>query len=120
MNKIAILFPFVLLIVSCSLFGQNLPLEMYLSNDGKQLFTGGKPSSGLYDESLIRNFHLEFDQPNFWNLLIQNYPSGTDLQGRLYVDNELYDSVGVRFKGQTSYFMVQNSQKKSFNITVLY
>ena len=31
-------------------------------------------------------------------------------------DGETYDSVGVRFKGQTSYMNV-SGQKKSFNIT---
>jgi hypothetical protein len=36
------------------------------------------------------------------------------------VDGVVYDSVGVRFKGQTSYSQTMNSQKKSFNITVDY
>jgi hypothetical protein len=120
MKKIFNLSLFVFLIGGYSLIGQNLPMELSLSDDGRQLYTGGNISAGLYNETVIRDFYLEFDQPNFWNLLIQNYPSGADLPARLFVDDELYDSVGVRFKGQTSYFMVQNSQKKSFNITLDY
>ncbi len=32
----------------------------------------------------------------------------------------MFDSVGVRFKGQTSYSQTQNAQKKSFNISLGY
>ena len=51
--------------------------------------------------------------------MTQNYNSQTDIPATLTVDGEVYDSVGVRFKGQTSYSMLpQGSQKKSFNITM--
>ncbi len=36
------------------------------------------------------------------------------------VDGVIYEGVGVRFRGNTSYMMNQNSQKKSFNIEVDY
>lgn len=105
---------------AAALPAQNLPNEMYLSPDGHRLITGGQPAAGLYDESVIRTIHLDFSQPNYWTLLTQNYQSHTDIPATMTVDGEVFDSVGVRFKGQTSYMMTQGSQKKSFNISLDY
>lgn len=99
------------------LIAQTLPAEMYLSADGRYLYTGGRASTGLYDSTLIRNIYLNFPQSNYWTLLGQNYQTHTDLLANMTVDGILYDSIGVRFKGQTSYSQV-SSQKKSFNISL--
>ncbi|MCC6838713.1 MAG: CotH kinase family protein [Flavobacteriales bacterium] len=98
---------------------QELPLEMYYSANGHQLHTGGQPSAGFYQKEVIRTLDLSFTQPNYWVLLKQNYSSGTDLPGTLVCEGITYDSVGVRFKGETSYFMLApNEEKRSFNITL--
>jgi hypothetical protein len=103
------------------IFAQNLPLEMHFSADGKRLVTGGNPSEGFYDEAVIQVFELIFSQPNYWTLLTNNYQSGTDLPATMVVNGDtLPAKVGVRFKGQTSYQMSGNTQKKSFNITIDY
>lgn len=99
---------------------QNLPDEMRLSADGHRLVTGGHLASGLYDESVIRTIYLDFAQPNYWTLLTQNYQTHSDIPATMTVDGQVFDSVGVRFKGQTSYMMTQGSQKKSFNISLNY
>ena len=41
-----------------------------------------------------------------------------NIAATMTVDGDVYDSVGVRFKGQTSYFMITNEDKKSFAIAV--
>jgi hypothetical protein len=110
--------------VACFVAGiqaQNLPTEMSFSYDGHQLLTGKSASTGggLYDSSIIRNVYLDFSQANYWTLLTNNYTSKTDIPATMTVDGVVYDSVGVRFKGQTSYSM-NNTQKKSFNITMDY
>lgn len=101
-------------------FAQTLPDEMYLSPDGRRLYTGGLQHQGLYNDSIVKSIYLSFPQSNYWSLLQQNYTSHTDIPANMTVDGVVYDSVGVRFKGQTSYSMTMNSQKKSFNITVDY
>ncbi len=98
---------------------QNLPLEMRISPDGRRLTTGGNAAEGFYDESLIRTINLQFPQTNYWQLMTNNYASKTEIPATLTMDGVSYDSVGVRFKGQTSYF--QNSTvKKSFALTLDY
>jgi hypothetical protein len=103
-----------------ALNGQSLPSEIYVSGDGKMLLTGGKPSVGLYDSALIRNVYLQFPQTNFWNVLVSNYASQTEIQASMTVDGVLYDSVGVRLRGNTSYQSTGQSQKKSFKISLDY
>lgn len=99
--------------------GQNLPAEMYLDAPNHMLRTGGLPSTGLYAKETIRTLNLQFAQPNHWALMTQNYSSQTDIPATLTVDGVTYDSVGVRFKGQTSYMQLPpTSQKKSFNLTL--
>jgi len=99
---------------------QSLPDEMHLSPDGRRLYSGGLQHQGLYNDSLVKSIYLTFPQSNYWSLLQQNYVSHTDIPANMTVDGIVYDSVGVRFKGQTSYSQTMNSQKKSFNITVDY
>lgn len=110
----------ILVWINLTSFSQVLPLEMRLSQDGRMLFTGGNPSLGLYDSSIIRSIYLDFSQSNYWNLLLGNYNSKTEIPVTMTVDNVVYDSVGVRFKGNTSYMLTGNSQKKPFNISVNY
>jgi hypothetical protein len=114
------LFPALLCLTGLFLLplqAQNLPDQQYFSEDGRLLITGGRPGTGLYDEAKILEIRLYFDQPNYWQLMTANYQTKTDLPAQMVVEGVSYDSVGVRFKGQTSYF-ANNSQKKSFNISL--
>lgn len=109
-----------LLGTSYSALAQKLPSSMKWSTNGRMLITGKSNEIGFYDSSLIRNVYINFPQANYWTLLQQNYNSKTDLPATMIVDSITYDSVGVRFKGNTSYKNVANSQKKSFNISLNY
>lgn len=96
--------------------GQNLPDQMRLSPDGRMLITGSEPGTGLYDQSLVRRIDLTFASPNFYSQLQANYSSKTYLPATLQIDGQIWDSVGVRFRGNTSYSQTGTSQKKSFKI----
>ena len=74
----------------------------------------------FYDEGVMPVVQLQFSQANWYTLLQSNYQSKTDLAATLTVDGVVYEGVGVRFRGNTSYQMTQNSQKKSFNISIDY
>lgn len=96
---------------------QSLPGEMYYSEDGKILYTGGRPPEGCYQKDIIRSVYLDFGQSNWWLQLTNNYATETEIPATMTVDGTVYDSVGVRFRGNTSYFQIGNSQKKSFAVT---
>lgn len=110
------IFLLLLVINFGNALAQSLPDEMYLTPDGRMLMTGKATNAGFFDQTYVRSFYLTFPQSNYWSLLTSNYSSHTDLPATLMVDGVTYDSVGVRFKGQTSYSGTGNSQKKSFNL----
>ena len=90
-------------------YAQNLPGEMYYSMDGKTLFTGGNTPEGMYDKNVIRKVYLDFTQSDYWEQLEDNYESETEIPASMTIDGIVYDSVGVRFRGNTSYTMIADS-----------
>ena len=74
-------------------------------------------SQTLFSDSEVSKLDFHFDQTDYWQQLKQNKESGTDIPATLIVnDTETFDSVGVRFKGNSSYNM--SNDKKPFNITM--
>ena len=106
-----------ILAVGLTTFAQKLPGEMYASADGHIMYSGGKAPEGMYDHTLVRDVYLDFPQSDYWAQLTSNYASETEIPATMTIDGIVYDSVGVRFRGNTSYFTIGNSQKKSFAIS---
>ena len=100
------------------LVAQDLPLEFNYSTDSHRLVVGNTITKGFYDETQIDTIYLQFSQSNYWNQLAQNYEDKIELVASLTHMGTTYDSIGVRFKGQTSYSRLRNSDKKSFAITM--
>ncbi|MEM1121938.1 MAG: CotH kinase family protein [Bacteroidota bacterium] len=98
-----------------SLVGQNFPKEIQLSPDGTRLQTGGHITTGFYNEEKVRIIELTFPNDDFWATLTA--AGDNDVMAKVVIDGEAFDSIGVRFKGQTSDFR-NNSEKKSFNLTM--
>lgn len=111
---------FSLLLVAPMLQGQNLPNAMYFAENEHTLYTNGRVSEGWYDETTLRDIELWFSQTDYWTQLKNNYASKTNLPATMVVEGDTFLNVGVRFKGNTSYQMVQTSDKKSFNIELDY
>ena len=96
-------FFFLLFFYSFFLFSQSLPDQYYFSDDGNRLIRGGLDLGGLYDETDIKTIYLYFDQPDFWEQLQDNYCDKINIPATLIYEEEVFENVGVRFKGQTSY-----------------
>ncbi|MDE0043620.1 MAG: CotH kinase family protein, partial [Candidatus Poribacteria bacterium] len=71
----------------------------------------------LYDDNTLRTLYLRFHDEDWYEQLGDFYRTDVDVPADLIVDGEVYRSVGVRFRGSSSYFTVQN-EKKSFNIAI--
>lgn len=100
------------------IMGQGFPKELDLSSDGHQLLTGSKLPNNFFEQQNIKMIEITFWDPNYLTTLTANYASKTNLVANMTIDGVAYDSVGVRYKGQTSYSMVGSSRKKSFNISL--
>ena len=77
----------------------------------------GEPD--LYNANTLRTLYLRFHDADWYEQLGDFYRTDVNVPADLIVDGKVYQSVGIRFRGSSSYFTVQN-EKKSFNIAVDY
>ncbi len=69
----------------------------------------------LYDDSILHEVEIQFEDDNWERLLERMNPANpTDLPASLTVDGTTLDRVGVRYKGNTSQHVA--SSKKPFNV----
>lgn len=121
---------------ACDTDDGSMPRFMNFSNDGitvaadgRRLVTGLGSQNDFYkffttDNSDIKSIDLTFSQSDWWQQMVDNYESETEIPATLTYDDgttseTLASPVGVRFKGFTSYSM-NTSYKKSFNINIDY
>jgi hypothetical protein len=87
------------------------------------LLVAGHLSAGttgdFYDETILRTLTLDFEQADWWSQLEANYQAKENILATLTVDEQVYNDVGIRFRGNTSYQRV-DSEKKPFNIEIDY
>ncbi len=72
-------------------------------------------AQNLYDVETLRTLHINFENPNWHNQLVQGWQeeSGHREVATLQMDGEVYDSVAIRYKGNaTFYFAEQNDIPK--------
>lgn len=78
------------------------------------------PEHPLFSEDAVHEIHLTFHQADWWDLLVENFEGQDD---PIYLPAEFdwadvhYDSIGVRFKGNSSYFAYPGV-KKSFKLDI--
>jgi spore coat protein CotH/roadblock/LC7 domain-containing protein len=97
---------------------QNLPNQWFLNEAEHQLQLGKLTDSGIFNPDEIKTIYLEFPSSNWFTQLSQNYTSGTDIAATMTYEGQIYEQVGVGFRGNTSYMMVNGEDKKSFNINM--
>ena len=71
----------------------------------------------VFDDTQVHEFYLTFTWENFWDSLFVNYNNGDNeyIPATFEFNDEIYDSVGVRFKGNAS-MVAYPSNKKPFKI----
>ncbi|NQS98744.1 MAG: CotH kinase family protein [candidate division Zixibacteria bacterium] len=75
-------------------------------------------SDVVFDDSQVLTFELEFDDPDWFDSLAVRWETGEYYPGRFIFQGQVYDSVGIRFKGFSSYLNypgVKKPFKVSFN-----
>jgi hypothetical protein len=98
----------------------DFPMRIQYSDDGRRLVTGAGSRNPYYQISSIKRVDLIFTQSDWWNQMVSNYESETEIPATIvYNGTMLAYNVGVRFKGDTSYRQ-NNTEKKSFNISLDY
>ncbi|MBN2553777.1 MAG: CotH kinase family protein, partial [Spirochaetales bacterium] len=72
----------------------------------------------LYDDTVLRTLYLRFPDPGWPQELADFFRTDVEVPADLIVDGRLYPRVGVSFRGNSSYFMIGGSLKKSFSISI--
>lgn len=82
------------------------------------LLTTAAAAQDLYDRNVLRTIDLQFAQPDWQTQLEDNKDAGTEqyISCDMTVDGVLYPNVGVRYKGNSSYWLATGSQKKPMSI----
>ena len=85
-----------------------------------QASTAAKPrgKKGLYNAKTLRTLYLRFHDADWYEQLGDFYRTDVYVPADLIVDGKSYSSVGVGFRGSSSYFGLRDAEKKSFNIAV--
>ena len=82
------------------------------------LFASSASAQDLFDRSTLRTIELCFAQPDWENQLAANKLAGLQeyISADLSVDGVTYPSVGVRYKGNATYWSRSQGYKPPFNI----
>lgn len=87
------------------------------------IFSLNLSAQDIYDIARVREVKIEFTQSN-WDVLLDSFKQEGKqrLIGKVIFDGVTYDSVGIRYKGNSSYFNVRNSKssKLPFNLKADY
>jgi spore coat protein CotH len=75
-------------------------------------------TSELYDGATLRTLFLEFENADWEKELAAFYRSDVEVPAKLTVDGKVYPEVGVRFRGNTSYFSVGEGRKRSLSLSL--
>ena len=89
-----------------------------LSGDARAALT--PPPHPLFDGDTVHEIHLTFDQTDWWDQLTENFEDFDDppyLEASFTWGSEHLDSIGVRFKGNSSYWGYYGL-KKSFKLDI--
>lgn len=85
-----------------------------LSPAGVRVY-GAEP---LYDPSVVRTVFLEFEDADWEDELTAFYRSDVDVPATMTADGKKYKGVGVHFRGNSSFRMVPEGLKHSFNVSM--
>ena len=76
------------------------------------------PGRHLYDTSVLRTYFLTFANDGWESELEDFYHTDVEVPADMTVDGNVYQGVGVRFRGNSSFFSVAAGMKRSFGISV--
>ena len=76
------------------------------------------PNAPTYDMTALRTFFFEFENADWEAELATFYNTDVEVPARLTVDGRVFRDVGVRFRGNSSYFIVPAGRKRSLNVSL--
>lgn len=76
------------------------------------------PDADLYDSSVLRTVFIDLDVDDWEDELAAFYRTDVEVPADLTIDGKTYSNVGVRFRGNSSFFSLSKGQKRSLNLSL--
>ncbi len=76
------------------------------------------PGADAFDPSVVRTFFLEFEDADWEQALTDFRFTDVDVPARLTVDGQVFDNVGVHYRGASSFIFIGEGRKRSLNISL--
>ncbi|MEJ2055284.1 MAG: hypothetical protein P8X42_15320, partial [Calditrichaceae bacterium] len=73
------------------------------------------PGDHIFSEPKVFDFRFSFDEADYLDSLLKSQEIKEYIPGHLEINGVFYDSVGVRFKGTSSFYGYPGN-KKSFRV----
>ena len=96
----------------------DLPDYLQLNDDGKQLLRGKVSPDDFYEMSSVQNFYIYFESDDWFSEVETATDADEYVLATVTYDDETFESVGVQFKGNTSYR--NTDERKSFGVKLDY
>ncbi len=96
----------------------DLPDYVQLSDDGKQLLRGKVSPDDFYEMSSVQNFYIYFESDDWFDVVETATDADEYVLATVSYDDETFESVGIQFKGNTSYR--NTDERKSFGVKLDY
>ncbi len=76
------------------------------------------PNAPTYEANALRTFFFEFENQDWEAELAAFYNTDVEVPATLTVDGRVFRDVGMRFRGNSSYFIVPAGRKRSLNVSL--
>jgi hypothetical protein len=71
-----------------------------------------------FDPDVVRTFFLDFEEPDWEQTLEAFRFTDIDVPARLTVDGQVFNDVGIHFRGASSFLFVAPGRKRSLNVNL--
>ncbi|MBM3725864.1 MAG: spore coat protein CotH [Acidobacteria bacterium] len=72
----------------------------------------------LYDTRVLRTLFIEFENPDWEKELAAFHHTDVEVPATLTVDGRKIEGIGVHFRGNSSFMMVEEGRKRSLNLSI--
>ncbi len=76
------------------------------------------PAAHAFDHDAVRTFFLDFEDADWEKALTEFRFTDVELPARLTVDGQVFENVGVRNRGASSFLFIAEGRKRSLNLSL--
>lgn len=76
------------------------------------------PGAPAFDPGVVRTFFIEFEEPDWEQTLEAFRFTDVDVPAKVTIDGQVFNDVGMHFRGASSFLFVAAGRKRSLNVNL--